>query len=444
MCDTIIATKDACADGVALFGKNSDREPNEAHHLLLVPAADHPEGSSVRCTYIEIPQTAHTHQVLLAKPFWIWGAEMGANEHGVVIGNEAIFAKIPASKAERLIGMDLLRLGLERAETAESALEVMVDLLEKYGQGGSCGLTHGFYYHNSYIIADPKDAWVLETVDHHWAARRIKGIHSISNGITIGSDFDRASPDLVNTAIQKGWCKSSADFNFSEHYSDFLYTTFSACRYRQGRTQAQLQNDAGKLTTNDFIELLRDHGDVPGSSYRPDKALTGSDVCMHSGFGPIRESQTTGSMVVYLHPDNPLVFVTGTAAPCTSIFKPLWLDHPLPNTGPEPTAVFQAGTLFWEHERLHRATLMDYTHRIELFNSERDQLEAQFIQEAFALRTAPPSERGAFSAACFAQAFEAEAAWLEKVKDEPQKTRPAWYYANKWRSLNRQAKITEI
>ena len=61
---------------------------------------------------------AHTNAVLLGKPYWIWGAEMGANAHGVVIGNEAVFTRVPHEKQPGLIGMDLLRLGLERADTA--------------------------------------------------------------------------------------------------------------------------------------------------------------------------------------------------------------------------------------------------------------------------------------------------------------------------------------
>ena len=93
MCDTLIATKQATASGVAIFGKNSDRHPNEGQHLVYIPAATHPPKSRVRCTYIEIPQARQTHAVLLSKPFWMWGAEMGVNEHGLVIGNEAVFSK---------------------------------------------------------------------------------------------------------------------------------------------------------------------------------------------------------------------------------------------------------------------------------------------------------------------------------------------------------------
>ena len=68
----------------------------------------------MRATYIEIAQVPHTHAVVLAKPYWIWGAEMGVNEHGVSIGNEAVFTKAQREKQPGLLGMDLLRLGLER------------------------------------------------------------------------------------------------------------------------------------------------------------------------------------------------------------------------------------------------------------------------------------------------------------------------------------------
>src|SRR5512143_672889 len=236
MCDTVVALGSVTADGVTLFGKNSDREPNEAHCLLRVPAADHPAASTVKCTYLEIPQVAHTCEVLLAKPFWIWGAEMGANEHGVTIGNEAVFTKVPYDKEPGLIGMDFLRLALERSKTARDALTVITQLLEHHGQGGNCGFQHQLYYHNSYLIADPREAWVLETAGRQWAAVQVKDIRTISNGITIGREWDEASADLVRYAVDRKWCQGRDDFHFARCYSDFVFTRFSYCHSRQRRT----------------------------------------------------------------------------------------------------------------------------------------------------------------------------------------------------------------
>ncbi len=444
MCDTIVATGEATADGLTIFGKNSDREPNEAHHLLCFAAADYPPGSRVKCTYIDIPQVEHTHAVLLAKPFWIWGAEMGANEHGVAIGNEAVFAKVPYQKKnDTLIGMDLLRLGLERGATAREALTVMTELLAEYGQGGNCGYKHKFYYHNSFIIADPHDAWVFETAGPHWAAQQIRGVCTISNGITIGSEWDLASPDLVSHAIRKGWCKGRDDFHFARCYSDFIYTTFSYCRSRRARTMELLEAQEGKLTPSSFMAVLRDHGENADGGWRPDRSpVTGATVCMHASLGPIRASETKGSMVSRLDSDHATHFLTGTSAPCTGIFKPLWLDAQLPDMGPVPTGTYDSDALFWRHEALYRATLRDYAARIKLYQVERDTLEQEFVVGALGCAPDGAAGRAAFSTNCFAEADAAEARWLERVSDTRPQTRPNWLYTAAWSGFDRQARMS--
>lgn len=70
------------------------------------------------------------------------------------------------------------RLGLERGQSAKEALTIITTLLEKYGQGGPCSDSDPeLCYFNSYIIADHKEAWVLETVGKLWAAEKITGEH---------------------------------------------------------------------------------------------------------------------------------------------------------------------------------------------------------------------------------------------------------------------------
>ncbi len=443
MCDTLIATSAATKDGVAVFAKNSDREPNEAQFLLSLPAADHPPGNTLRCTYIEIPQARHTHGVILSKPFWMWGAEMGVNEHGVAIGNEAVFSKVSANKSPALIGMDLLRLGLERAQTARGAIDVMTELLEHYGQGGNGGFKHKTYYHNSFIVADPREAWLLETVSRQWAVKQIQGVYAISNGLTLDAQWDACSNGLADEAVKKKWCKNKDDFEFARCYSDTLYTRFSDAGPRRNRTTELLKTSEKAVDVHRAISILRDHGDLSQTDWRPDRGITGCRVCMHAGFGPVRISQTTGSMVSWLHPDRAVHFFTGTAAPCTGIFKPVWTDIPLPDTGVSPTGEYDDSSLFWQHEKLHRATLKDYGRLLPLYQNERDDLEQKFIAGALSSAFREQEYRMKFSRECFQEALDSEDRWLNRINKADGLHPRNRLYAAAWKKFDRQARMPD-
>jgi dipeptidase len=442
MCDTFVALSHVTRDGSVIFGKNSDREPNEAQALLMIPHTTHPADAWVDCTYIRVPQVRETYALLLSKPFWIWGAEMGANEKGVVIGNEAVFTKVPYDKEPGLIGMDFLRLALERAATADEALDVIIDLLETHGQGGNCGMDHKLYYHNGFLIADPNGAWVLETAGKHWAAEKVRDVRSISNVISIGAKWDRASDDLVSHAIDQGWCKSPDEFHFGKCYSDLIYTTFSDARHRLWRTDICLWDTKGEIDVPFAMSLLRDHGPDAGEKWQPGRGLLGAEVCMHASFGPVRGSQTTGSMVSHLTPDRQTHWVTGTAAPCTSVFKPVWLDAGLPDLGPLPEGEYDQSTLWWRHENLHREILRDYSGRIRVLEPDQSAFERDIIMGAEALDDLNTDERRTFSRACFDRAGRLEMTWQEKVHAKPIRTRRPLLDRWAWRKFDRRANRT--
>jgi secernin len=442
MCDTMVALGNSTLNGQVIFAKNSDREPNEAHEVVIIPAEKHVLGSRVKCTYIEIPQVSETYKVLLAKPFWIWGAEMGSNEYGVTIGNEAVFTRISAQKRPGLIGMDFLRLALERSKNAYEALTVITGLLEEYGQGGNCGFAHPLFYDNSFLICDAKEAWVLETAGREWAAEQVDSVRSISNAITITDKWDVCSKTLVSTAVKNGWCKDRTDFSFSRCYSEPVYTTFSDARRRQTCSTNHLLDGKGGVTVKSMMKLLRHHRDDGKQGWSPDKGVTGADICMHAGWGPIRGSQTTGSMISVIKQGQAAQhWVTTSSAPCTSIFKPIWMDSTVPARVGSPKGFFDPDTLYWNHERLHRRLLKSYIKGRVLIDADRDRFESELINavESGLLKSA--KDRTRFSEKAFDDADELEQKWYMKIDGDDQEDRRSFLYRLSWNRFNREARM---
>jgi secernin len=382
MCDTIAVVR----PGSVLFAKNSDRDPNESQFLDWQPRRSHAAGARLRCTWIEVAQVRETNAVLLSRPFWMWGAEMGANEHGVVIGNEAVFTRQRYAKSG-LTGMDLLRLALERAATAGDAVAVITGLLEQYGQGGGCGHERrDFTYHNSFLAADAGGGYVLETAGRHWAVERVEsGARSISNGLTIEP--------------------------FASRYGAYLKTALSACKIRRPLTQRLAGEAAGP---GDLIAVLADHG--RGGAEPRYSVVNGAMAapCMHAG-GVAASSQTTASWVAELTPWRTSHWATATAAPCTSLFKPVRVDSPL-DLGPQPSDRYDPAALWWRHEVLHRRAMRDPAAAYPVFTAVRAAVQRRWL-------AVPPEP-----AEAFAEADELLAKWTAGVTAETagRDMRPTW------------------
>ena len=428
MCDTMVALGHTTRDGNVLFAKNSDRQPNEIHVMVRVPGQHFQPGSKVKCTFIEIDQSDKTYEVFLLKPAWIWGCEMGGNEFGLNIGNEAVFTREKYGEPA-LTGMDMIRLALERCKNSDEALEFIIHLLERYGQGGNCGYEKEFTYHNSFLIADPKQAWVLETAGQYWAAEKVKGVRAISNCLSIGRSFDRAHPELVSHAVQKGWCKSEEDFDFARCYSDPLFTYFSGARTRRQITQSRLEDNLGSIDTSLMRDILRSHyPSVEGHQYQ---RASLKSVCMHAG-APIGD-HTTGSYVVTLG-DRCTYWVTGSSTPCLSLFKPLWLNtkEGIP-FGEEETEKAQE---FWrKRELLHRMVIAHQLQDLPGYLAERDRLEESWMKMVDSVDQGPDgiSEMKRIMDLAWEQEDELVTRTLKENETNPPRLKGNPYYKRYWR-----------
>jgi len=415
MCDTILAPPSSTAEGAMLFGKNSDRQRNEAQVVEFHPAASHATNAAVNCTYITVPQAPRTKAILICRPFWMWGAEMGANTSAVVIGNEAVHAQTGAQEEPALLGDDLVRLALERANSAAEAVDIIVRLLERYGQGGNNGHLTPSYFNNAFMIADPREAFVLETVGRDWLLERVDAPRSMSNRYSIDGPILRKSSGLDVKLAEYGWSDGEP-----ESYADVLANPnrehLGHAGARRRSSTSLLRAGAGALDAAAMMAILRDHGygDPAHPQWAPD-ACVRKAVCMHAG-APDSPGQSTGTLVSEIRERGSVHWVTATSAPCTSIFKPIFLDA-LPDLAELcPTDRFDLSQLWWRHELTHRAAISgDMAGFLADMQGERDALEATFQARVKAVLAADPAERQAVVRQCWADADAMEARWLMRV-----------------------------
>lgn len=371
-CDTMVALPDATAHGQTLFAKNSDRPSEECQPLVLRERRAHPRGSMTRCQFVELPEAAVTYRHVGSRPYWCWGYEHGFNERQVVIGNEGLASRNPPFTQAKLIGMELVRLGLERGGTAAEAVDVMTTLIGKHGQGAFKNSEGVRTYDNGYIIADPREAYVIETAGHEWAVKRVRRALGISNVHSIGADWDSLSPGAERDAAGKGWWRpGSSRFDFAKAFCDYEARASGRGSYRRARTCAVLDARAGRIDLPTMMSLLRDHsdGERPGEPFQ-DGIPEHVSVCMHY-FGE-RRSNTAASLVADLCADGSRlpVYWCGMYSPCLGIFLPTFIEGALPAALAIGGATPSDDSPWWLFRELERKT------RLERLAGRHDAVEA--------------------------------------------------------------------
>ncbi len=344
MCDTWIAMRDATDSGQVILGKNSDRPIYDAQPLLLFGQQTWPSGTVLQLEHVAVPQAEVTYATLGSSPYWCWGYEEGINEHSVVIGNEAIPTKTFRHAAEHyrqtgaaefgLLGMDLVRLALERSRTARDAVELIGTLVEQYGQFGSAvpARPHDLGgYDNSFLVADCHESWVVEAVGRRWLAQRLDhGTTSISNQPTIRTTWDLGSSDVVDYAVEMGWWPAEPEqgFDFARAYADNCVPR-QVSQLRLMRSRQLLAVQQGQVTPYWMKRIARDHYE---DTFLQGPYFDAADpdfhsICMHSSAANFTWGNTASSCIAVLprsEAELPVFWWT-PGPPCNGCYVPFFV-----------------------------------------------------------------------------------------------------------------------
>lgn len=286
-CTNFLITKGASLDGSTMITYAADSHTLYGE-LYYQPAQDYAAGT-LRDIYEwdtgkflgRIPQVMHTFSVV-----------GNMNEYQVAVGETTYGGREELGKQSGAI-MDygsLIYVSLQRAKTAREAIEIIADLMDKYGYASSG---------ESFSISDPNEVWIMEIIGKGegekgavWVAQRIPdgyiSGHANQARITTFPMNDEANclfaKDVIAFAREKGWFDGkNKDFSFSDIYAP---VDFSGARFSDARVFAGFNKVFSGMKPYEEYALgnVKHDGENKFPSNRmplwikPDKKLTVQDV----------------------------------------------------------------------------------------------------------------------------------------------------------------------
>lgn len=403
-CDMVVALGQATVDGYTVFGQNSTSPPRGSGArivptLMRSPGRAFALGEKVTLDFIEIPQARQTCTVVGIQA-GRWGYQHGVNEFGVAAGCTDYRNKLDNPRAG-LTGTDLVRLVLERARSARQAVDILAELLERFGQGTFTGCPPERAGDHALLIADGAAAFLVETAAGYWVYQEIQQVRAASDVCTIRQDWDRISPGLAGFAIERGWWPGDGSkLDFADALSANPVGEASALR-RWGRATLLLEQQNGHIDEPFLRRLLSDHYEGMHGEVDPiDGPAQPVPLCQH-GMGT--DGMTTAtSMVAHLgRPDRLVRVGCAIGPPCLGVYFPIFLDGPLPEpftrSGPLPGADHMARSMqllteqcrqdrdLWDtaHERFAQLQA-DFDHEADDFAAEGTTLKLRGERDALA------------------------------------------------------------
>jgi secernin len=325
-CDMVVALGQATTEGQTLFGQNCHRGLHERQSLQLHPGRDWAWGEKVRTQFVELPQARKTHTVLGCQPQGQWGYLHGMNQHQLVMGCASLRTKLRCQHPG-LLGTDLVRLVLERCTGARQAVDGLANLVERHGQGLYPRCAEEGEGDSAFLLADPCEAFVVETSGPFWAAQELRSVRAVSDVSVIRQDWSRIAPGLAAHAIGQGWWPDDGTkLDFAGALGTAPKGLDSGLR-RWGRATLLLAEQNNHLDVPMFRRVLSDHYEETRDEADPFELSDGPlPLCRHGGSAAA--SVTAASFIAQLQTDAKRLPILWCAfgPPCISLYLPIFIE----------------------------------------------------------------------------------------------------------------------
>jgi hypothetical protein len=314
--DLITALGRAVLDGFTLFGGNCRRRGDQMHTLHRSVGRSHAPEECIDTGNVRLPHARETVTAVGVQTRGNWGYHQGVNALGMAAGCTRLRTRL-SGDTPGLRGPDLVRLMLERAHTARHAVELAVDLICRHGQGEPSA---NGGWDSAFLIADAKEAFVLETAGRHWAFQEVCEIRAVSDVCTVRQDWDGVAPGLAGFAIDNGWWP--ADGSKVDFAGIAAPVPNKDAMRRWGRATLMLEEQNGHVDLDFVRRLLRDHYEGCPDEFEPGhRHKVASALCPH---GAGDEPTTGASLAAQLGGESVarIVWVC-PGPPCIGVFLPI-------------------------------------------------------------------------------------------------------------------------
>ncbi|MDE6133957.1 MAG: C69 family dipeptidase [Muribaculaceae bacterium] len=276
-CTSLISTPGASADGSSMVTYAADSHTLYGA-LYHQPAADYAPGSF----RIVTDWDSGLRRGEIAQPASTISTIGNMNSHGLTIA-ESTWGGRPELEGSGMIDYgSLIYITLQRAKTAREAIDVMTDLIDKYGYGSSG---------ESFSIADPSEVWIMELIGKGkdddgavWVARRVPdgyicghANHARIHTFPLDDPETLYSPDVIDFARSKGYFSGKdEDFDFSRAYA---ITDIGALRGCDARVWSYFNRFAPKGEMDRWLPwILEGKGEPLPLWVKPEKPVSANDL----------------------------------------------------------------------------------------------------------------------------------------------------------------------